>query len=177
LPYIIFALLSFPLWSYIANRIGMKKAFIYSMAVFTFPLFLNWLFLFTDQIFLIAIVMISLVGIGTGGLWIFPPAIIGDIVDQEEEELGIRRESMYYAFQEFTEKLAISFAILLEGIILGWFVVDIVAHPDYVLKGIYVPYYIYDPLGPILLLGLVAFLPMLVALVVFFRFPDMSTKE
>ena len=66
---------------------------------------------------------------------------------------------------------------MLEGVILGLFVVDIVAHPDYVLKGIYVPYYIYDPLGPILLLGLVAFLPMLVALVVFFRFPDMSNKK
>ncbi|MHA2332060.1 MAG: MFS transporter [Candidatus Hodarchaeales archaeon] len=109
-------------------------------------------------------------GFGTGGLWIFPPTIVGDIVDDEEKRLGMRRESMYYAFQEFTEKLAISLAIFLEGTILGFFVIDIIAHPDY--PGLNIPYYIYDPLGPILLMGVLAFIPMLIAMLVFFKFPD-----
>ncbi|MHA2305063.1 MAG: MFS transporter [Candidatus Hodarchaeales archaeon] len=182
LPYIFFAILSFPFWGWITKKIGKKTAFIYSMALFSFPLLLSYLFLIfpgKSYLFLIfpgniivSTLMISLIGIGTGGLWIFPPTIVGDIVDDEERRLGLRRESMYYAFQEFTEKLAISLAIFLEGVILGFFVINEIQHPDYVGSGIYIPYYIYDPLGPILLLGGLALIPMLIALIVFFKFPE-----
>jgi Na+/melibiose symporter-like transporter len=172
LPYIIFAVFSFPIWGYLANKIGKKRAFIYSMAIFAFPLLLNFLFLLSPGNILIAIVMIAFVGFGTGGLWIFPPTIVGDIVDDEERRINLRRESMYYAFQEFTEKLAISIAVLLEGIVLGLFVEKTIPHPDYVGTGLDIPYYVYDPLGPIILMGVFAFIPMLIALVSFFRFPD-----
>lgn len=172
-PWIVVAIISFPIWGLLAKPrfLGKKKAFIVSMAIFTFPLLLNFLFLISPGNLFIALVMVCLIGFGMGGLWIFPPTIVGDIVDDEERRLGLRRESMYYAFQEFTEKLAIAVAVLLEGIILGAFVADKILHPDYSAElGIY--YYIYDPLGPILLMGVVAFFPMLLALLVFFKFPD-----
>jgi GPH family glycoside/pentoside/hexuronide:cation symporter len=172
LPYIFFAILSFPFWGWITKKIGKKKAFIYSMALFSFPLLLSYLFLIFPGNIIVSTLMISLIGIGTGGLWIFPPTIVGDIVDDEERRLGLRRESMYYAFQEFTEKLAISLAIFLEGVILGFFVINEIQHPDYVGSGVYVPYYIYHPLGPILLLGGLALIPMLIALIVFLKFPE-----
>jgi len=172
-PWIVVAIISFPVWGFLAKPqfFGKKKAFIASMTIFTIPLLLNFLFLVSPGNLFIALIMICLIGFGMGGLWIFPPTIVGDIVDDEERRLGLRRESMYYAFQEFTEKLAIAVAVLLEGIILGAFVTDKILHPEYSPDlGIY--YYIYDPLGPILLMGVIAFLPMLLALLVFFKFPD-----
>ncbi|MHA2226570.1 MAG: MFS transporter [Candidatus Hodarchaeales archaeon] len=171
LPYITFAIISFPFWGMMTKKIGKKRAFIYSMAVFTFPLLLNFLFLLWPGNIILALVMISIIGFGLGGLWIFPPTIVGDIVDDEEKRLGLRRESMYYAFQEFTEKLAVAFAIFLEGVILGLFVAEKILHPDYP-PNLEIYYYIYDPLGPIILMGIIAFFPMLLALFVFFKFPD-----
>lgn len=172
-PWVVVAIISFPIWGLLAKPrfLGKKKAYIISMMIFTFPLLLNFLFLVSPGNLIIALVMICLIGFGMGGLWIFPPTIVGDIVDDEERRLGLRRESMYYAFQEFTEKLAIAVAVLLEGIILGLFVMDKILHPDYPAElGVY--YYIYNPLGPILLMGIVAFFPMLLALLIFFQFPD-----
>ncbi|MFX0182282.1 MAG: MFS transporter [Candidatus Hodarchaeota archaeon] len=173
LPWIVVAIISFPVWGVLAKPryLGKKRAFIVSMILFTLPLLLSFLFLVSPGNIFIALVMISLIGFGMGGLWIFPPTIVGDIVDDEERRLGLRRESMYYAFQEFTEKLAISLAVFLEGVILGLFVVDIIPHPDYVGTGLDIPYYIYDPLGPILLMGVLAFFPMLLALLIFTKFP------
>ncbi|MFX0172950.1 MAG: MFS transporter [Candidatus Hodarchaeota archaeon] len=172
-PWIVVAIISFPVWGVLAKpqNLGKKRAFIVSMIIFSVPLLLSFLFLEYPGNLFIALLMISLIGFGMGGLWIFPPTIVGDIVDDEERRLGLRRESMYYAFQEFTEKLAISLAVFLEGIILGLFVIDIIPHPDYVNTGLDIPYYIYDPLGPILLMGVLAFFPMLIALLVFTRFP------
>lgn len=185
-PWILFALISFPIWGKFAKRIGKKQAFIYSMGIFAFPLLLSFLFVLLPQNILdltvldidflkvrilISIVIVAIIGFGMGGLWIFPPTIVGDIVDDEERRLGLRRESMYYAFQEFTEKLAIAVAIFFEGLILGAFVARRELHPDYPPElGIW--YYFYDPLGPILLMGFVAFVPMLIALLVFIRFPE-----
>lgn len=185
-PWILFALISFPIWGALTRKFGKKQAFIYSMMIFTFPLLLSFLFIllpenileltvldidFLQVRILISFVMVAIIGFGMGGLWIFPPTIVGDIVDDEERRLGLRRESMYYAFQEFTEKLAIAFAIFLEGLILGVFVAERVLHPDYPPElGIY--YYYYNPLGPILLMGVLAFIPMLIALLIFRRFPD-----
>lgn len=185
-PWILFALISFPIWGALTRKFGKKQAFIYSMMIFTFPLLLSFLFIllpenileltvldidFLQVRILISFVMVAIIGFGMGGLWIFPPTFVGDIVDDEERRLGLRRESMYYAFQEFTEKLAIAFAIFLEGLILGVFVAERVLHPDYPPElGIY--YYYYNPLGPILLMGVLAFIPMLIALLIFRRFPD-----
>ncbi len=183
-PWILFALISFPIWGQLTKKFGKKQAFIYSMMIFAFPLLLSFLFIllpenlldstvfdFLQVRILISFVMVAIIGFGMGGLWIFPPTIVGDIVDDEERRLGLRRESMYYAFQEFTEKLAIAIAIFLEGLILGVFVADKILHPDYPPElGIY--YYYYNPLGPILLMGILAFIPMLLALLVFIKFPD-----
>ncbi|MFW9903942.1 MAG: MFS transporter [Candidatus Thorarchaeota archaeon] len=172
-PWIIVAIISFPIWGFLAKPrfLGKKRAYIVSMTIFTIPLLMNFLFLISPGNLLIAFIMICLIGFGMGGLWIFPPTIVGDIVDDEERRLGLRRESMYYAFQEFTEKLAIAVAVFIEGIILGAFVSEKILHPDYPAElGIY--YYIYNPLGPILLMGIVAFIPMLIALLIFYKFPD-----
>jgi GPH family glycoside/pentoside/hexuronide:cation symporter len=172
-PWIIVAIISFPVWGVLAKpqNLGKKRAYILSMIIFSVPLLLSFLFLASPGNIFIALIMISLIGFGMGGLWIFPPTIVGDIVDDEERRIGLRRESMYYAFQEFTEKLAISLAIFLEGIILGLFVVDVIPHPNYINTGLDIPYYIYDPLGPILLMGVIAFLPMVLALLIFIKFP------
>ncbi|MFX0152718.1 MAG: MFS transporter [Candidatus Hodarchaeota archaeon] len=172
-PWIVVAIISFPVWGVLAKPqyLGKKRAFIVSMIIFSVPLLLSFLLLVFPRNIFIALIMVSLIGFGMGGLWIFPPTIVGDIVDDEERRIGLRRESMYYAFQEFTEKLAISLAIFLEGIILGLFVIEVIPHPDYINTGLDIPYYIYDPLGPILLMGVLAFLPMVLALLIFTKFP------
>ena len=174
IPYIGVAIISFPIWEKITGRLGKKRAFEYSMILFTLPLLIVFSFLVVKDFplnIILCFIMVGIMGFGIGGLWIYPPTIIGDIVDDEERRLGLRRESMYYSFQEFTEKLAISIAVLLEGIILGLFVVETIPHPDYP-PSLNIQYYIYDPLGPVLLMGVVAFIPMIIALLVFRRFPN-----
>ena len=87
-PWILFALISFPLWGMLSKRFGKKQAFMYSMIVFTFPLLLSFSFIilpenllnspvldieFLKVRILISFVMVAIIGFGMGGLWIFPP--------------------------------------------------------------------------------------------------------
>ena len=72
---------------------------------------------------------------------------------------------MYYSMQEMLEKLAISGAIGLEGAILSFFWNGIIIDESWNIANTY------NQLGPILMIGGIAFSAMIIALISFVKFP------
>ncbi len=168
--YFVGSLASFYLWKYLGLKIGRKKAYIYSMLIFTIPLAAVWLLLIIKGMAAIVFgIFISLIaGIGTGGMWIFPPIFVADIVDEEEQKKGLRREAIFYGMQEMTEKITISIAIFIEAVILGMFFLYSIpdpAHPDAFLN-------VYNPIGPLLTIGGLGLIAMIIGILSFRKFPD-----
>jgi GPH family glycoside/pentoside/hexuronide:cation symporter len=64
------------------------------------------------------ILMTLMVGIPLAGVNLLPRAITADITDYDAIRTGERREAMFYAAQNLFEKVGLSFAPLLLGIIL-----------------------------------------------------------
>ncbi|NVM28522.1 MAG: MFS transporter [Candidatus Helarchaeota archaeon] len=168
--YFVGSLASFYFWKYLASKIGRKKAYIYSMMIFTIPLAAIWLLLVIKGMAAIIFgIIISLVaGVGTGGMWIFPPIFVADIVDEEEQKKGLRREAIFYGMQEMTEKITISIAIFFEALILGMFFLYSI--PDPANPGAFLNFY--NPIGPLLTIGGLGLIAMIIGLLSFRKFPD-----
>ncbi|MHA1300814.1 MAG: MFS transporter [Candidatus Helarchaeota archaeon] len=160
------AFVSVVIWEKLSIRYGKKITYISTMVIFTIPLGLSWLFLILPAgakiIFGIFFGLFG--GIGMGGIWIISPVLIADIIDDEEKRIGLRRESMYYSMQEMLEKLAISGAIGLEGAILSMFWAGIAFEGWNVVN-------VYNPLGPVLMIGGIGFGAMIIAIISFLKFP------
>jgi GPH family glycoside/pentoside/hexuronide:cation symporter len=59
------------------------------------------------------VLVVALVGAPLAAVFLFPAALIADIVDDDETRTGLRREGLYFGTQNFVEKTATSFAPLL----------------------------------------------------------------
>lgn len=59
-----------------------------------------------------------LAGIPLAGLYLFPTALIADIIDHDSVRTGLRREATYYGAQNFVEKTATSLSPLLLSLLL-----------------------------------------------------------
>lgn len=102
------------------NKIGKKKATIYSMiiaAVITSGLLTVGLIPGFEFIQVVLIVL--LLGIPAAPLLILPDSIISDITDYDEMVTGNRREAMHFASQGLLTRFAGGIAVQLMGFILG----------------------------------------------------------
>jgi GPH family glycoside/pentoside/hexuronide:cation symporter len=64
-------------------------------------------------------VLMAVVGLPLAGVYLFPPTLTADIVDDDSLRTGMRREAIYYGTQNFVEKAAGSLApLLLAGLLL-----------------------------------------------------------
>jgi GPH family glycoside/pentoside/hexuronide:cation symporter len=154
-------------WEKLSIKYGKKITYILTMIFFSIPLGLSWFFLILFGLakIIFGIFFAVFGGIGMGGIWIISPVLIADIIDDEEKSTGLRRESMYYSMQEMLEKIAISGAIGLEGAILSFFWNGLIIDESWNIANTY------NPLGPILMIGGIAFSAMLIALISFAKFP------
>ncbi|MGH3142390.1 MAG: MFS transporter, partial [Gaiellales bacterium] len=64
------------------------------------------------------VVLMILAGVPLAGLYLFPTALIADIIDHDETRTGQRREATYYGAQNFVEKTATSLSPLLLSLLL-----------------------------------------------------------
>ncbi len=168
------AIVSVVMWEKLSVKYGKKITYLSTMAIFAFPLALSWLFLILPDMgsrIILGIIFGVFGGLGMGGIWIISPVLIADIIDDEEKRIGLRRESMYYSMQEMLEKLAISGAIGLEGGILSLYWAGVTFEwTGKILIGWDVAN-VYNPLGPVLMIGGIAFGAMILAIISFLRFP------
>jgi len=60
-------------------------------------------------------------GIFASAVWVVPPAMAADVVDQDELETGLRREGVYFGILNLGDKFAAGGALLLSGALLNLF--------------------------------------------------------
>jgi GPH family glycoside/pentoside/hexuronide:cation symporter len=104
------------------NRVGKKKAVIYSMLIATVITSLLFTVGFVPGLELpLTLAIVLILGIPAAPLLILPDATISDITDYDEMVTGTRREAMHFASQGLLTRFAGGISVQLMGLILGTF--------------------------------------------------------
>jgi Na+/melibiose symporter-like transporter len=107
------------LWRYIALKIGMKKGYMLSFAVFIFTLFP----LILINTVGIAFIIFFLTGIGLSGALLFGDIVLAAIIDQDELLTKTRREGGFYGINALITKLSTILVIVTINLVFrstGW---------------------------------------------------------
>jgi GPH family glycoside/pentoside/hexuronide:cation symporter len=110
------ALLSIPLWSFLALRIGKKNAWLISMII----LFIGLLSFYFYPILKLneLLIILGFIGIGNGATGVLFWSMLPDTIEYGEWKTGVRTESSLYGFMTFAQKGAIAIAALVLGYVL-----------------------------------------------------------
>lgn len=118
------AVLALPLHTLIARRKGKKWSYLLSMLALglLFPTlaFVGLLPLPIDAFWQLAVLAV-LIGIPLAGQFIFPNAILADVIDYDQLQTGLRREAIYYGMQNTLQKFSFAAASILFGTTLAIF--------------------------------------------------------
>ena len=115
-------LLALPVQTRLSSRFGKKKVYAYSMLALglLFPLlFAAGLTPFNP--FWQTAVLVVLIGLALSGQFIFPNAILADVVDFDETKTGLRREAIYYGMQNTLQKFSFALSSIIFGTTLSIF--------------------------------------------------------
>ena len=116
---LVLAVIATPLWVWVSDKLGKKKAYIISAIYFVVPL-LICLFLPAGNIPLI-IGIIALIGVGISASQTLTFSILPDVVEVDELKNGVRREGTIYGTTMFLYKLASAVLVALATAMLGVF--------------------------------------------------------
>ncbi|MER3412311.1 MAG: hypothetical protein C4305_08480 [Thermoleophilia bacterium] len=99
---------SIPLFASLARRTSKAQAFSWSMlgSALAFSLLFVAGFLPGVSKEAQALALMVLVGVPLAGVFLFPPTLTADIIDEELARAGLRREATYYGAQNFVERTA-----------------------------------------------------------------------
>ena len=115
---LITAVIVLPFWTWLAYRIGKRKAYIVAIAFWVIlMLLINFV---PPQDYTLVIVMAVLIGISVSAAHVLPDAIFPDVIDWDELRTGARHEGVYYGAKNFIRKLTTAFAIFIALQVLGW---------------------------------------------------------
>lgn len=118
------AIMSQPLWVYLAKRLDKKRSLIISLSTIVFGIFMTVMtFLFRSYIpietmFYIAMPCMFFCGIGAGAMYSLPFSMYADVVTMEIFKTGKNNAGAYTGFFTFTYNIANSIALLLIGFLL-----------------------------------------------------------
>jgi GPH family glycoside/pentoside/hexuronide:cation symporter len=122
----LFVLLALPGMTFGARRFSKRALYAGSMAAL--GLYLIFLALGAYQpilpavsLFGQALVLVSLSGLGFAALFVFPGALVADVIDDDARRTGQGRAAIYYGMFKTLEKLAQAASAVLFGVILGVF--------------------------------------------------------
>jgi GPH family glycoside/pentoside/hexuronide:cation symporter len=115
-------LASVPLMSRLAAWTGKRRAYGASMlfSALYFPLLFFFGFLPGIPRFAQSLFMLGL-GIPLAGLFVFPQALLADIIDFDEQRTGERREAVYYGIQATLQKVGLGLAAAIFALVLAVF--------------------------------------------------------
>lgn len=116
-------ILALPVQTKLSKKFGKKKIYSYSMLVLSliFPLlFLVGLIPVASAFWQAAFITV-LIGLALSGQFIFPNAILADVIDYDETKTFQRREAIYYGMQNTLQKFSFAIASIIFGIILSIF--------------------------------------------------------
>jgi GPH family glycoside/pentoside/hexuronide:cation symporter len=122
----LFVLLALPGMTVGARRLSKRALYAGSMAAL--GLYLIFLALGAYQpilpgvaLFAQALALVSLSGLGFAALFVFPGAMVADVIDDDARRTGQGRAAIYYGMFKTLEKLAQAASAVLFGVILGLF--------------------------------------------------------
>ena len=72
-------------------------------------------------LFVQALFLISLTGLGFSAMWVFPGAMVADIIDEDARRTGQGRAAIFYGMFKTLEKLAQSVSVVVFGVVLAVF--------------------------------------------------------
>ena len=105
--------------TYLATRIGKRRAFYFSTGVSMVGYVLKW-FCYTPDNPWLVLIPAPLMAFGLAGLFTLMPSMVADVVDADELDTHERREGMYGSIFWWVVKLGQSAAILGGGLLLVW---------------------------------------------------------
>jgi len=103
------ALLTVPIWLYIAKKVNDNKKVSILGAIIMLISYIPMLFVSTQIGWLIALFIF---GIGLGGQWFMDPPLMGDVLDDIAVKSGKRQQSIYYGIQTFFIRFGEAFKAL-----------------------------------------------------------------
>jgi GPH family glycoside/pentoside/hexuronide:cation symporter len=105
--------------TWLATRIGKRKAFFVSTGISMVGYALKWFF-YTPANPWLVVVPAPLITFGLGGLFTLMPSMIADVVDEDELQTHERREGMYGSIFWWVVKLGMAAALAAGGYMLNW---------------------------------------------------------
>ncbi|MFX0034699.1 MAG: MFS transporter [Candidatus Hermodarchaeota archaeon] len=105
------------LWRWVAKKIGSRKAWMSSLAVWIITLIP---FLFISS-FVEGLFAFFIMGIGLAGSFVLIDLIVSDIIDEDEVNTGIRREAAYYGVNALFMRFSTVFVFLAVGFVFAGF--------------------------------------------------------
>ena len=164
--FLVGALISSPLWAYIARKTNNNKKVMlinsFLLTIFTIP------FIFLNSVTIALIVMIFW-GFGLGGFWTMLAPVFGDVINESVVNNQKRQEGIFNGFLQFFGRLAIlvqaiSFASVhtITGFVEGG---DLIDQPSSAIWGVHVHF------------ALVPVVFMLLATIIFWKFYDLTPDK
>lgn len=116
-------LVALPVQTKLSSRLGKKKIYAFSMLALAliFPLlFIVGLVPQVTPVALTAIITV-LIGLALSGQFIYPNAILADVIDFDAIKTGLRREAIYYGMQNTLQKFSFAISSIIFGTTLAVF--------------------------------------------------------
>ncbi len=107
-----------PLVTWLANRIGKRRAFLLSTGIATLGYGLKW-FCYSQTTPWLILIPTPLIAFSLGGLFTLMPSMIADVVDYDELRSHKRREGMFGSVYWLMVKLGVSLALIAGGLLLN----------------------------------------------------------
>ncbi len=107
------------IWRKLDVKLGSKKGYLISIVAY-FVASIPLLFLETYEQ---ALIVVSLMGFGFGGMLYFIYLIIADVIDEDELKTGVRHEGIFFGITNFFMRLSMVLSILTVGLVFtatGW---------------------------------------------------------
>jgi GPH family glycoside/pentoside/hexuronide:cation symporter len=113
------ALLSFPLWNWVASRWDKKRAVILGMIFLAVSITVMG-FMRPEWGLTILLVFSAMVGVGLGAVQVLTWAMIPDAVEWDELQTGQRHEGMFYSLVQTLRKIGSSLSLPFVLLMLEW---------------------------------------------------------
>lgn len=116
-------LIALPVQTKLASRFTKKRMYAFSMLVLglLFPFLALTGLLPAFDSFLQTGILTILIGLALSGQFVFPNAILADVIDYDETKTGLRREAIYYGMQNTLQKFSFALASIIFGTTLSIF--------------------------------------------------------
>ena len=115
---LVVAIAAAPLWVWLGEKWGKKKAYMVAAVYLTFSFMLCLVAPVGNLSFML--IISAFAGIGISASQVIPLSIIPDVIEVDEYENGTRREGAFYGITTFLYKVASALAINVATLLLGF---------------------------------------------------------